>query len=92
MVGVHAIVDLLAPTKSLDFYGLADISKNPDPKVTFIVLEMGALLMNSALVLALQIFQGLPSPEAVAWSCWLRVKKEIDNSKVSAYLSRGNDN
>jgi hypothetical protein len=69
LVGVHAIVDLLAPTKSLDFYGLADTSKNPDPKITFVMLEIGAISMNYALIPALQIFQGLSFEKAAGWSC-----------------------
>jgi hypothetical protein len=69
LVGVHAIVDLLAPTKSLNFYGLADTSENPDPKIAFIVLEIGAVSMSYALIPALQIFQGLSFEKAVGWSC-----------------------
>jgi hypothetical protein len=69
LAGLHGIVNLLAPTKSLAFYGLADTSKNLDPKMTFIVLEVGAVSMNYALIPTLQIFQGLSFEKAVGWSC-----------------------
>ncbi len=43
---------------------------NPDPKMAFIVLEIGVQTMGSALVPDLQIFQGLSFfKTAVGWSC-----------------------